>query len=67
MDPETEKQDELAGSSPDKEQFIEDLRQAEAQAELDSRLDKILDRKFDLHIVPWLFGIWLVTDSVCRE
>ncbi|KAK0663928.1 putative transporter [Cercophora samala] len=23
------------------------------------RLDKILNRKFDLHILPWLFGIWL--------
>lgn len=24
------------------------------------RLDKILNRKFDLHILPWLFGIWSV-------
>ncbi|KAK4183016.1 putative transporter [Podospora australis] len=22
-------------------------------------LDKVLNRKFDLHILPWLFGIWL--------
>jgi hypothetical protein len=21
-------------------------------------LDRQLDRKFDLHIIPWLFGIW---------
>ena len=26
----------------------------EAQPELDKRLN----RKFDLHILPWLFGIW---------
>jgi hypothetical protein len=26
--------------------------------ELDPIIDKRLDRKFDLHIVPWLFGIW---------
>lgn len=26
--------------------------------ELDPHLDKKLDRKFDLHIIPWLFGIW---------
>ncbi|KAK3059445.1 hypothetical protein LTS18_010858, partial [Coniosporium uncinatum] len=23
-------------------------------------LDKRLNRKFDLHIVPWLFGLWLL-------
>jgi len=22
------------------------------------QLDKRLNRKFDLHILPWLFGIW---------
>ncbi|TPX09562.1 uncharacterized protein E0L32_009305 [Thyridium curvatum] len=29
--------------------------------ELDPHLDKKLDRKFDLHIIPWLFGIWLLS------
>jgi hypothetical protein len=24
----------------------------------DFNLDKRLNRKFDLHILPWLFGIW---------
>jgi hypothetical protein len=24
----------------------------------DVALDKRLNRKFDLHILPWLFGIW---------
>ncbi|KAK0704319.1 MFS transporter-like protein [Lasiosphaeris hirsuta] len=30
-----------------------------AQAEDHPELDKRLNRKFDLHILPWLFGIWL--------
>lgn len=25
---------------------------------VDIALDKRLNRKFDLHILPWLFGIW---------
>jgi len=42
---------------------LEELNQAEEtvdeeQVYLDPQLDKRLDRKFDLHIVPWLFGIW---------
>ena len=28
--------------------------------ELDPALDLRLTRKFDLHIVPWLFGLWLL-------
>jgi hypothetical protein len=24
----------------------------------DVKLDKRLNRKFDIHISPWLFGIW---------
>ncbi|KAK1713010.1 major facilitator superfamily domain-containing protein [Colletotrichum acutatum] len=27
--------------------------------EIDPTLSKRLDRKFDVHIIPWLFGIWL--------
>jgi hypothetical protein len=23
-----------------------------------AKLDKRLNRKFDIHILPWLFGIW---------
>lgn len=26
--------------------------------ELDPAIDKRLDRRFDLHILPFLFGIW---------
>ena len=25
---------------------------------IDPQLDKRLNRKFDVHILPWLFGIW---------
>ncbi|KAI1154950.1 MFS transporter-like protein [Nemania diffusa] len=28
-------------------------------AEIDPQLSKRLDRKFDIHIIPWIFGIWL--------
>lgn len=27
-------------------------------AEIDPQLSKRLDRKFDIHIIPWIFGIW---------
>ncbi len=30
----------------------------EAQREIDPAMDKRLTRLFDLHIIPWLFGIW---------
>ena len=29
-------------------------------AQLDPAMDKRLTRKFDMHIIPWLFGIWSV-------
>lgn len=29
-------------------------------ADIDPALDRRLTRKFDLHIVPWLFGLWLL-------
>ena len=28
--------------------------------EIDPTLNRALNRKFDLHIVPWLFGLWLL-------
>lgn len=28
--------------------------------ELDHELDKRITRKFDTHVVPWLFGLWLL-------
>ena len=32
---------------------------AEAQYEIDPELNKKVVRKCDLHIIPWLFAIWL--------
>lgn len=29
-------------------------------AEIDPALDRRITRKFDLHLVPWLFGLWLL-------
>lgn len=35
------------------------LEEAGKHQDIDFRtLDKKIDRKFDLHIVPWVFGIW---------
>lgn len=28
--------------------------------EIDPALDRALTRKFDKHLVPWLFGLWLL-------
>lgn len=54
----------------DSSEKVDDLGTAEANLEViqeinmhqdvDSHLDKKIDRKFDLHIVPWIFGIWSV-------
>lgn len=30
------------------------------QGHVDPELDRRLNRKFDLRIVPWLFGLWLL-------
>lgn len=42
-----------------------DVAQIENQAiveatdvEIDAQLSRRLDRKFDRHIIPWIFGIW---------
>lgn len=37
----------------------EDNTEVAAQLEIDPTLEKRITRKCDLHIIPWLFGIWL--------
>lgn len=37
---------------------VEKLSAVDVQYEIDPVLDKRVTRKFDLHILPWLFGIW---------
>ncbi len=39
---------------------IEKAEALEAQNAIDPVLDKKVTRKCDLHIIPWLFGIWYV-------
>ncbi|KAF4460682.1 major facilitator superfamily transporter [Fusarium albosuccineum] len=41
------------------ETHVEKLRRQQTQTEIDPVMDKSIDRKCDLHIIPWLFGIWL--------
>lgn len=40
------------------ESHIEKLRAEERDYEIDPIVDRRITRKFDLHIIPWLFGIW---------
>jgi hypothetical protein len=37
---------------------VEKLTAVDIQYEVDPVIDKRVTRKFDLHILPWLFGIW---------
>lgn len=38
---------------------VEKLREQQVMLpEIDAEIDRRITRKFDLHIVPWLFGIW---------
>ena len=37
---------------------IEKVTTIHDQYEIDPVLEKRVDRKIDMHILPWLFGIW---------
>ena len=37
---------------------IEKIGAVEGQFYIDPVIDARITRKFDLHILPWLFGIW---------
>lgn len=37
---------------------VEKLREQQQMPDIDSDIDRRVTRKFDRHIVPWLFGIW---------
>ncbi|KAG7046537.1 MFS general substrate transporter [Colletotrichum scovillei] len=45
--------------SKPEESHVESIRHSQVHYEIDPTLSKRLDRKFDVHIIPWLFGIWL--------
>lgn len=37
---------------------VEKLREQQLMPDFDPEIDRQVTRKFDLHIMPWLFGIW---------
>jgi hypothetical protein len=37
---------------------VEKVSAVDIRYEIDPLIDKRVTRKFDLHILPWLFGIW---------
>ncbi len=39
---------------------LEKVNSADTVFVLDPAMDKRITRKFDRHIVPWLFGLWLL-------
>lgn len=43
------------------ENHVEMLRKEQTQIELDPEVDNRVTWKFDIHIIPWLFGIWFVS------
>lgn len=55
----TQNEGECELQKPEKS-HVEILRQDQSSAEIPGQIDKIVDRKFDRHIIPWLFGIWCV-------
>jgi hypothetical protein len=42
----------------EKAKHVETIYPAQTQQDISEELDRIVTRKFDKHIVPWLFGIW---------
>jgi hypothetical protein len=58
--PDLEKKDDL--ERPE-ENHVEILRKEQTQIEIDPQIDDRVTWKFDIHIIPWLFGIWYVFDS----
>jgi hypothetical protein len=53
--------DERSTTQKDAHQHLEkDPATTEAQREIDPAVDKGVTRKCDLHIIPWLFLIWLL-------
>lgn len=61
MDPEKARTPE-AGSENDsfkpQEAHVEELRREQTHVDVDPAVHRKLNRKFDLHVIPFLFGIW---------
>ena len=40
---------------------LQDISSADSElAEIHPALDRTITRKFDTHLIPWLFGLWLL-------
>jgi hypothetical protein len=61
MDPEKASTPEI-GSDNDifkpQETHVEELKQEQTHVDVDPAIHRRLNRKFDLHVIPFLFGIW---------
>lgn len=40
------------------ETHVEELRREQTHVDIDPAIYRKLNRKFDLHVIPFLFGIW---------
>lgn len=47
--------------SKPEETHIEELRREQTHVDIDPAVHRKLNRKFDLHVIPFLFGIWYDT------
>ncbi|KAJ0123990.1 major facilitator superfamily transporter [Diaporthe amygdali] len=63
MDPEKDQTPEV-GSENDtykpQDTHVENLRREQTHIDIDQAIHRKLNRKFDLHVIPFLFGIWLL-------
>lgn len=64
MDPEKAPTPEAAsenGSIKPEETHVEELRREQSHVDTDPAIHRRLNRKFDIHVIPFLFGIWYDT------
>lgn len=48
------------GTKEDQAEHLEPINSSWEDLVIDPDVDKRLTRKFDKHVVPWLFGLWLL-------
>lgn len=51
---------EKKGSEENRVEHVEPINSTWEDVVIDPDVDKRLTRKFDKHVVPWLFGLWLL-------
>lgn len=50
----------VKGNKEDQSSHLEPIDPSWEDMVIDPDIDKRLTRKFDKHVVPWLFGLWLL-------